>query len=53
METVIPVLQNKTRELVVGINFLFMKPLWEQGPWSLNSFLWKQTLLFNLVLSFY
>lgn len=47
-------LKKKTRKLVAGINFLlFMKALWEQGPLSLISFLWKQTPLFNFVLSFY
>lgn len=31
-------LKNKTIELVVGINSLFMKALWEQSPWSIFSF---------------
>ena len=46
--------KKKTRKLVVGINFLlFMKALWEQGPLGVIFFIWKQTPLFNLVLSFH
>lgn len=38
-------LKNKTIELVVGINSLFMKALWEQSPWSLFLFMEADTII--------